>query len=140
MTNGTTYEDRWSLEKVVEETRKGLRELAPPGEFLVDEEPDLSYITQELVDSYWSQAQAKDEAAVRKQLVAAGNVACYWGNNWVHISGNEWAYTNSHSGDGCDPAREAVLCGSGHRWRVRVNKTSARHCRNGAVNPYMAWP
>ena len=133
-------EERWPLDKVIEETRKGLIELAPPGEAKSLEEIDTSYITQELIDSYWDDAKDKDEECVRKESEAKANVACYWGNNWAHISANKWAYTNSHSGTGCDPVSNSVLCGSGHRWRVNVNTMTGRYCSNGAKNAYMAWP
>ena len=45
MTNGTAYEDRSSHERAIEETPRGLRELTPPDESLVDENPDVCYIT-----------------------------------------------------------------------------------------------
>lgn len=133
-------EEKWSLEKVIEETIKGLNEMCLPGEKYLPEEIDTSYITQELIDEYWSDAKKKDIECVKREMSEKDNVACYWGNKWVHISKKEWAYTNSHSGDGCDPVKTSVLCGSGHRWRVDVSKMSGRHCSNGAKDAYMAWP
>ena len=133
-------DERWSLERVKEETKKGLIELSPPGEKLLQEEIDTSYITQELIDYYWNDAEDKDEECVRNEVSAKANVACYWGNNWTHISAKKWAYTNNHSGNGCDPVSSSVLCGSGHRWRVSVSTMTGRHCSNGAKKAYMAWP
>lgn len=130
-------EKRWDVEKVKEETGKALKELALPGVISADEEPDLSYITQELIDSYWDDAQEKDDDLVESEIKAAtadataiANIACYWGNHWSNIARTRWGYINGHSGNGCDPATTAVLCGTAHRWRVSVRRLDYRYCRN----------
>jgi hypothetical protein len=133
-------EERWPLERVIEETKNSIRELSLYGAFPEEDDPDLSYITQDLIDSYWNDAKDKDEELAKSELTTSRNVACYWGNRWAHISTTRWAYTNNHSGTGCDPVTEGTLCGSGHRWRVSVRALSGRYCRNGAPNPKMAWP
>jgi len=130
-------EEKWSLEEVIENTRNDLTELGLAGD-LQKEELDLSYITQELIDDYWN--NAKEKEVTTEDLAALQNVACYWGNNWVHLSANKWAYTNNYSGTGCDPVSTSTLCGSGQRWKATVNKISGRYCANGAKNPNMAWP
>lgn len=139
-------EKLWTLKEVIENTRKGLIELSSEDEEFKVEKLDLSYITQELIDDYRKNAVSKDDALVEKEYAKAleeveseQNVACYWGNNWVHISKKVWNYTNNHSGTGCDPVTTSCLCGSGQRWKVSVSKLSSRYCANGAKKPMMAW-
>jgi len=131
-------EERRPLEKVIEETKKGLIELTLPGQMLQDEEIDTSYITQELIDAYWRDARDKDDESVQMEMTTGNNIACYWGNHWALISGRKWAYSNGHSGTGCDPATTAVLCGSSNRWTVHVSKLDPRWC-NGRPIGKMAW-
>jgi hypothetical protein len=131
-------DERWTLEKVIEETRQGMEKLALHGDF-PEPDQDFSYLTQELLDSYWNDSKEKNEDLVESEVSAMENVACYWGNRWAHISATKWAYTNNHSGDGCDPVTTGTLCGSGHRWTVRVRTLSGRYCANGVANPKMAW-
>lgn len=126
----------WSLERVKEETQKGIKNLL--GNSALEEEIDVSYITAELLNAYRSDAKEKDSSQCNTQSITQ-NVACFWGNNWVHVSENKWNYTNNHSGTGCDPVTESCLCGSGYRWSVAVNQMSKRVCPNGAPNAYMAW-
>ena len=131
-------EEVWSLERVREETRRGIRRLLMEDDALREEDIDVSYITQELLDAYRTDATDKDDPTCAPGVVQ--NVACYWGNNWVHVSANKWSYTNNHTGTGCDPVTEACLCGSGKRWNTTVSKMQARTCPNGAAKAYMAWP
>ena len=132
-------EEFWGIDRVIEETRKGLDKLALYGDF-PETETDLSYITPELLRDYQENAQDKDVELALRELSSKRNVACFWGNRWAHISATRWAYTNNHSGSGCDPVTTGTLCGSGHRWRVSVRTLSGRYCANGVPNPRMAWP
>lgn len=132
-------ESKWSVEKVREETRKALNELLLPGDKFVADEMDLSYITEDLIDSYWGSAEDKDKACAGDGTEKTTNVACFWGNNWALISANTWAYTNNNTAAGCDPVTEGCLCGSGKRWRVAISSISSRYCAN-AKNAFMAWP
>ena len=141
-----TKEKIWTLEEVIENTRKGLIELSSEDAEFNTEELDLSYITQELIDDYRKNALPKDDVLVEKEYTKAieeaedaQSVACYWGNNWVNISKKKWNYTNNYSGTGCDPVTTSCLCGSGQRWEVLVSKLSGRYCANGAKKPMMAW-
>ena len=73
-------EERWPLERVIEETRKGLKRLRGaelPGEYFDDSEEDLSFITQELLDAYWDDAKDKVQDNCAEEAIARGNVACY---------------------------------------------------------------
>jgi hypothetical protein len=128
----------WSLEKVIEETRKALTENALPGE--KNDDLDLSYITQELLDHYRENAKEKNVNAC-DDAQNKPNVACFWGNNWVIIGpNNRWSYQNNNADDGCDPVTESCLCGSGHSWKVTAYNVTGRYCSNGRRNPRMAWP
>lgn len=133
-------EELWSLERVREETKNGIRRLLTKDDAsALTEDIDVSYITQELLDAYRRDVTDKDRSNCGESGVTQ-NVACYWGNNWAHISANKWAYTNNHTGTGCDPITESCLCGSGKRWNATVSQMSKRTCPNGAANAYMAWP
>lgn len=139
-------EKLWTLEEVIENTRKGIIEMHINDTNFNKNKIDLSYITQELIDDYRQNAKDKnpeklkrDNDTIETDENTGQNVACYWGNNWVHISKKKWSYQNNHSGDGCDPVTTSCLCGSGHKWRCEVSQLQGRYCANGVKKPMMAW-
>lgn len=141
--------DLWSLERVKDETRKGIRQLLVTDTGLANTsgtadtadtaDIDVSYITQDLLDRYRSSAQEKDAALCTREGTKE-NAACFWGNHWAHIAANQWAYTNTNASRGCDPVTESCLCGSGYTWKAQVSRLLTRTCPNAAANAYMAWP
>ena len=128
-------EEKWTLDEVINNTRNTIQNSQLVGEFRNDE--DLSYLTQELLNDYWTKSEVKEIS--EDEFTALQSVASYWGNRWAHISQNQWAYTNNNTNKGCDPVNTSTLCGSGKRWKVRIKSYSSRYCANGAPTPRMAW-
>lgn len=92
----------------------------------------MSYITQELVDRYFAEAQPKDDSIVKDKATP-----CYWGNNWVNGEGGKWFYTNTNPSKECDSSSHG--CGRGHTWKVDIKEFKDSFTCSDGYNGKSAW-
>jgi len=109
--------EKISLEEIIESTRQ---EFIKCGIKAKDAgELDLSYITQELIDTYDREAKDKNlEASECEQ--ADKSIPCYWGNHWVYREDfGKWQYKNGNPENECD--RKTDLCSTQYKWNVKIS-------------------